>query len=77
MKALGGGRFEALGELTVKGTTKTVRAPFTVRESGGRATIDGSLTILRGDYAVGAGAWADYGTVANEVILKFRLEATP
>lgn len=77
VKALGGGRFQAVGELTVKGTTHPVTAPFTVREAGGRAVIEGSLTILRGDYAVGSGAWADYGTVANEVILKFRVEAMP
>ena len=77
VKALGGGRFEATGDLTIKGTTRPVKAPFSVREAGGRATIEGSLTILRGDYAVGSGAWADYGTVANEIILKFRVEATP
>ena len=77
VKALGGGRFEALGDLTIKGVTRPVRAPFTFRESSGRAVFEGSLTILRGDFGVGSGAWADYGTVANEVELRFRIEATP
>lgn len=77
VKALGGGRFEALGDLTIKGATRAVRAPFTFKESAGRAVFEGGLTILRGDFAVGSGAWADYGTVANEVELRFRIEATP
>lgn len=77
VKVLGGGRFEALGDLTIKGTTKPVKAPFTVREAGGRAVFDGSFTMLRGDFAVGAGAWADYGTVANEIVIRFHFEATP
>lgn len=77
VKALGGGRFEALGDLTIKGVTRPVRAPFTFKESAGRAMIEGGLTILRGDFGVGSGAWADYGTVANEVELRFRFEATP
>lgn len=77
VKALGGGRFEALGDLTIKGVTRPVRAPFTFKESAGRAVFEGGLTILRGDFAVGSGAWADYGTVANEVELRFRIEATP
>lgn len=77
VKVLGGGRFEAVGDLTIKGTTKPVKAPFTVREAGGRAVFEGSFTMLRGDFAVGAGAWADYGTVANEIVIRFRFEATP
>lgn len=77
VKVLGGGKFEAVGELSIKGTTKPVKAPFTVRETGGRAVFDGNFTILRGDFNVGAGAWADYGTVANEIVIRFHFEATP
>ncbi|MBS0465139.1 MAG: YceI family protein, partial [Proteobacteria bacterium] len=31
--------------------------------------------LKRGDYGIGEGMWADYGTVANEVQIKFRLVA--
>jgi polyisoprenoid-binding protein YceI len=77
VKVLGSGKYEALGELTIKGSTRPVKAPFTVREAGGRAVFDGNFTMLRGDFAVGAGAWADYGTVANEIVIRFHFEATP
>jgi polyisoprenoid-binding protein YceI len=75
-KALGGNRFEAQGELTIKGITRTVSAPFTIREAAGRAVVDGRFTIQRSDFNVGSGIWADPRTVANEVELRFRLEAT-
>lgn len=77
VKVLGGGRFEAVGKLTIKGRSQPVSAPFTFREEGGNAVFDGSFTLKRLDFALGEGAWADLDTVANEIRIKFRVVAAP
>ena len=47
-----------------------------MRQDGNSATFEGSLMLKRADFAIGEGMWADFGTVANEVQVKFRLVAT-
>jgi polyisoprenoid-binding protein YceI len=75
VKPLGANRFEVAGKMTIKGRTQDLTAPVTLRQEGNSATFDGSLTLKRADYAIGDGVWADFGTVANEVQVKFRLVA--
>jgi polyisoprenoid-binding protein YceI len=75
VKALGGDRYEASGKISIKGRTQDVTVPFTVKQEGVNATFDGSMTIRRLDFAIGEGPWADVGTVANEVQIKFRFVA--
>lgn len=75
VKPLGGNRFEVAGKMTIKGRTLDLSAPVTVTQQGNSATFDGSLTIKRGDYAIGDGIWADFDAVANEIQIKFRLVA--
>lgn len=76
VKPLGGNRYEVAGRMTIKGKTQAVSAPVTVTQQGNSATIDGSLVLKRADYGIGGGVWSDFGTVANEVQVKFRLVAT-
>lgn len=76
MKSLGGDRYQALGKLTIKGKTLEVTAPFTFKQQGDSAVFDGALTINRLDFAIGTGLWADLGTVANEVTIKFHFVAS-
>lgn len=57
-KALGGDRYEAAGSLTIKGVTKDVTLPFTLKISGDQAQVNGHLDIERSAYNVGEGAWA-------------------
>lgn len=73
VKALGGNRYEALGTLTIKGRSQNVTAPFTFDPASG--AFDGSFVIKRGDFAIGEGEWADFGIVANEIQVKFHLQA--
>lgn len=75
VKALGGDRYEATGKISIKGRTQDAVLPFTVKQDGSSATFDGKLLIKRLDFAIGEGPWADVGTVANEVQIKFRLVA--
>jgi len=76
VKPLGANRFELAGKMTIKGRTRDLTTPVALRQEGNSATFEGSLVLKRADYALGEGMWADFGTVANEVQVKFRLVAT-
>lgn len=73
MRALGGGRFDARGPLTIKGRTHEAVAPFTYKEEAGTGVFDGAFTIKRLLYNIGEGVWKDTDTVANDVQIKFRI----
>ena len=73
VRSLGGGRYEALGKLTIKGTTRDVVAPFTVKTEAGGAWFDGGFTLNRLQFRIGDGLWADTATVADEVQIKFKV----
>ncbi|NSL56194.1 YceI family protein [Uliginosibacterium aquaticum] len=75
IKALGNNRFEVAGKLTIKGKTLDVSTPVSFKADGANGVFEGAFTIKRADYAIGEGMWADFGTVANDVQIKFRLLA--
>lgn len=72
---LGGNRFQVDGKLTIKGRTRDVSTPATLAAAGNSATLTGSFAIKRGDFAIGEGAWADFGIVANAIQIDFKLLA--
>ncbi|WP_153111269.1 YceI family protein [Propionivibrio limicola] len=74
-KPLGGNKYAVTGKMTLKGRTQEVTAPFTFTPQGSAGQFDGALVLKRADFAIGEGPWADFGTVANEVQIKFRLLA--
>lgn len=74
--ALGGGKFEVAGKLSIKGTSRDVIAPVTVVQSGANTTASGTLTIQRLTYKIGENEWADTSMVANDVQVKFKLALT-
>lgn len=76
VRALGGNRYEAVGQLTIKGRSHEAVAPFTVQPQGAVAQFDGSFTLKRADFAIGEGAWADFSTVANEIPIRFHFVVT-
>ncbi len=73
IKAIGGGRYEAAGKMTIKNVTRNVVAPFAAKIVGNTATLDGGIAISRKQYAVGTGEWADDSTVADDVQLHFKI----
>jgi polyisoprenoid-binding protein YceI len=73
MRALGGGKFEARGPLTIKGKTNEVAAPFTYKEEPGSGVFEGAFSIKRLQYNIGEGVWKDTSTVADEVQIRFRI----
>jgi polyisoprenoid-binding protein YceI len=75
VRPLGNGRYEVLGKLTIKGTTRDVIAPFTIKPEATGAWLDGGFTLNRLDFKIGEGMWADTSTVAAEIQIKFKLFA--
>jgi len=75
IKPLGNNRFEVTGRMSIKGRTRDATTPATFRQEGSLGVFEGSFVLKRGDYGIGEGMWADYGTVANEVQIRFRLVA--
>ena len=71
LKPLGGNRYQATGRLTIKGKSRDVVVPFTVNPSGFNLLLDGAIPILRSQYGIGEGAWADPSVVADEVQVRF------
>ena len=72
IKALGDGRFEMAGKLTLKGTARAVTVPVSITAAGGFAVATGSFTIQRLDFKVGDGEWTDTSMVGNEVQVRFK-----
>ena len=75
VKPLGNNRYEVSGKLTIKGKTQDIVVPASFTPRGKTGVFDGSVTIKRGDFAIGEGAWAKFDIVANEVTIKFRITA--
>lgn len=73
VRAQGGERYVADGELTLKGTTRPVSVPMTLSREGGQWTFDGELTISRLEFDIGAGEWRDTSIVADEVGVRFSI----
>ena len=76
IKALGGGKFEVAGKLTIKGQTQDVVAPATLTQSGATTTATGTFTLKRLAFKIGEGEWTDTSMVANDVQVKFKLALT-
>lgn len=76
IKALGGGKFEVAGKLSIKGQTQDVVAPATLTQAGATTTAVGTFVLKRLAFKIGEGEWADTGMVANDVQVKFKLALT-
>lgn len=72
----GGNRYEASGDLTIKGVTRPVTLPFTLAISGNTAQMTGALTLNRSAFGVGTGQWASEKTIATAVQVTINLTAT-
>lgn len=75
IKPAGAGKFTVAGKLTIKGKTADVAFPMTVKTEAGKQVFEGALPIKRLAYNIGEGEWKDTSTVADEVVIKFRVTA--
>jgi len=73
IRSLGGGRYEAVGKLNIKGIARDVTAAFTIRDDGGRRVFDATFPLRRLDYRIGEGEWQDTKVLADETQVQVRL----
>jgi polyisoprenoid-binding protein YceI len=73
VKALGGGKYQVIGKLTIKGNVKDVEVPVTLTQAGAVTTATGQFMLKRLTYKIGEGEWADTSMVADDVSVKFKL----
>lgn len=76
IKAVGAGKYEVAGKLSIKGASQDVVVPVTLTQSGATTTAAGSFAIKRLAFKIGENEWADTSMVADEVQVKFKLALT-
>jgi polyisoprenoid-binding protein YceI len=73
VKALGSGKYQVSGKLTIKGNSKDVDVPVSLTQANGLTIATGQFAIKRLVFKIGEGEWADTSMVADEVQVKFKL----
>jgi len=74
LEALGGDRYSARADVTMKGRTRPVTFPVDLRVTGDRAHLAGAFTLDRTDFGIGTtGAWNSM--VGREVTVRVALQA--
>jgi polyisoprenoid-binding protein YceI len=76
VKALGVGKLEVGGKLTVKGNTRDVVVPVTLTQSGPTTFASGQFALQRLAYKIGENEWADTSMVADAVQVQFKIALT-
>jgi polyisoprenoid-binding protein YceI len=70
-----GAGYDAVGKLTLRGVSKDVHVPFTLRTATeqGKAVsyLEGKTTIKRLDFGVGQGDWKSTEWVGNDVGISY------
>jgi polyisoprenoid-binding protein YceI len=74
-KDLGGGKYEADGDLTLRGVTKPVALPFTLAIAGDTARMNGAVVLNRTAFGVGQGQWKTGEVVDTKVTVNVALTA--
>jgi polyisoprenoid-binding protein YceI len=75
IRAIGPGKLEVAGKLTLKGKSTDLQFPLSVKKEGGAQVFEGSVPIKRLVFGIGDGEWKDTSVVADEVAIKFRIVA--
>ena len=73
VKAVGAGKFDVVGKLTIKGVSRDVVVPVALTQSANSTAAVGKFTMKRLDFKIGAGDWGDTSLVADDVQVKFKL----
>lgn len=76
IKALGAGKFEVSGALTIKGVSQNVVIPVTLTQAGPTTTAVGAFALKRLVFKIGDNEWSDTSMVADEVQVKFKFALT-
>ncbi len=74
-RALGGDRYVAQGNLTLRGVTRPLTLPFTLSISNGVATMNGQAAISRLAFGVGQNEWKATDTLPDQVTATVSIRA--
>lgn len=74
-KYLGGDSYEAKGGLSIRGITKSINLPFTLKIENGYANMDAALNLNRTTYKIGTGMWASKDWVEHVIAVRVHLGA--
>lgn len=78
VKALGTGRYEARGTLTIRGKARPITVPFSAQaQADGSLLVSGDFNLRRADFGIGGGEWNEGDLVAAEVPVRFKLWLAP
>jgi polyisoprenoid-binding protein YceI len=70
------GGLEAVGQLTLRGVTKPLRLPVTLKTAANGIELSGEVTINRLDFGVGQGEWKSTEWVGDAVKLQYHVPLT-
>lgn len=74
-KALGGGKYQATGTLTLRGQSKPLTLPFTLVITGIQAKMTARLTVNRLAFGVGQNEWKKTDVIPDPVTVNIALTA--
>jgi polyisoprenoid-binding protein YceI len=74
-KDLGGGHYQAVGDLTLRGVSRPIVLPFTLNITGDTAHLNGAVALNRTAFGVGQGQWKTGDTVDTQVTVTLALTA--
>lgn len=66
----------AKGKLNIRGFTRVIDLPFTLKTTGNATVAQGSVTLNRRDFSVGQGRWASDEWIKYPVTVRFTLHAS-
>lgn len=72
IKALGGGKFEVVGALSIKGQSRDLTVPVALTQAAGVTTATGTFNLKRLAFRIGDNEWADTSMVADDVAVRFK-----
>jgi cytochrome b561 len=75
--ALGDGRYEAAGTLSLRDRRRPVLLRFTLADTPDGTRAQGGATLIRTAFGIGRGRWSGLQVVAAEVTVEFDLLARP
>lgn len=73
--ALGGAKYQAAGDLTLKGVSKPIVLPFTLVISGDTAKMTSAIIVNRLVFGVGQGQWKTEEAILARVTVRIALTA--
>jgi polyisoprenoid-binding protein YceI len=71
------GSLSATGKLTLRGVTREVTLPLSLKPAGKGHELTGSVTLKRLDFGVGQGEWQSTEWVGNDVKLTYKVQLVP